>query len=268
VRCRAAAPPTGRATVATPWRRTLGHHLSGEGRHPTGKKELYRAGLPLLTVKVTSYPARQAFPPLLSDDLPDPKGPPIVGSVRPQVMAPDLTGLLRAEPQAGSVAQPQSALLGLSLRHLQALLAPAAPHPPVIDPPTFCGPHFVARHGRSFVRLCGMTHVPTPYYPQSKGRIESWPQTVRREGLRPLTPHQRHNARRRVTGLVPTYNARHAPGQAAGAGRPNHGSASAPAGQRTAGQAEGASPAAAPSAQAGTGCRLVERADLSFGAIP
>jgi len=35
------------------------------------------------------------------------------------------------------------------------------------------GPQFIAKDFKEFIRLCGMTHVRTsPYYPQSKGKVE------------------------------------------------------------------------------------------------
>ena len=37
------------------------------------------------------------------------------------------------------------------------------------------GPQFIALAFKSFIRLCGMTHVRTsPFYPQSNGKIERW----------------------------------------------------------------------------------------------
>jgi len=69
------------------------------------------------------------------------------------------------------------------------------------------GPQFVARDFKSFVRLCGMTHVRTaPYYPQSNGKVERWHQTVKRECIRPKTPLSLADARRVVAGFVWTYN--------------------------------------------------------------
>jgi len=42
------------------------------------------------------------------------------------------------------------------------------------------GPQFIARDFKEFIRISGMTHVRTsPYYPQSKGKIERWHKSLR-----------------------------------------------------------------------------------------
>jgi len=44
------------------------------------------------------------------------------------------------------------------------------------------GPQFIARDFKTFIRLCGMTHVRTsPYYPQSNGKIERWHKSLKSE---------------------------------------------------------------------------------------
>ena len=65
------------------------------------------------------------------------------------------------------------------------------------------GPQFVARDFKTFIRLCGMTHVRTsPFYPQGNGKIESWHKTLKRECIRPETPLSVGDARRIVGGYV------------------------------------------------------------------
>jgi putative transposase len=69
------------------------------------------------------------------------------------------------------------------------------------------GPQFIAIEFKSFIRLCGMTHVRTsPFYPQSNGKIERWHQSIKRECIRPKTPTTLVEARRVVTQYVDQYN--------------------------------------------------------------
>src|SRR5215468_7404857 len=52
-----------------------------------------------------------------------------------------------------------------------------------------------------------MTHVRTsPYYPQSNGKIERWPKSLKGECIRPGTPLSLDDARRLVSGYVDHYN--------------------------------------------------------------
>jgi transposase InsO family protein len=70
-----------------------------------------------------------------------------------------------------------------------------------------CGPQFIARDFKEFIRISGMTHVRTsPYYPQSNGKIERWHQSIKREAIRPKTPTCREDARRIVGEYVDRYN--------------------------------------------------------------
>ncbi len=69
------------------------------------------------------------------------------------------------------------------------------------------GPQFVALAFKSFIRLCGMTHVRTsPFYPQSNGKIERWHQSLKRECIRPKTPTNLEEAREVVARFVAHYN--------------------------------------------------------------
>ncbi len=69
------------------------------------------------------------------------------------------------------------------------------------------GPQFVAKDFKSFIRLCGMTHVRTsPYYPQSNGKLERWHGSIKRECIRPAAIESLDEARRRVSDYVEHYN--------------------------------------------------------------
>lgn len=69
------------------------------------------------------------------------------------------------------------------------------------------GPQFIAKEFKSFIRICGMTHVRTsPYYPQSNGKIERWHKSLKKECVRRLTPLTLDDARRAVGEFVVHYN--------------------------------------------------------------
>ena len=69
------------------------------------------------------------------------------------------------------------------------------------------GPQFIANDFKTFIRLCGMTHVRTsPYYPQSNGKIERWHKSLKGEAIRPGTPLCLEDAVRLVDGYVRYYN--------------------------------------------------------------
>jgi transposase InsO family protein len=69
------------------------------------------------------------------------------------------------------------------------------------------GPQFVAREFTQFIRISGMDHVRTsPYYPQSNGKIERWHGSLKAEAIRPKTPLNLEDARRRVGAFVEEYN--------------------------------------------------------------
>ena len=71
------------------------------------------------------------------------------------------------------------------------------------------GPQFIAKDFKTFIRICGMTHVRTsPYYPQSNGKIERWHQSLKRECIRPGTPLTLEDARRLIAAYVEHYNTR------------------------------------------------------------
>ena len=69
------------------------------------------------------------------------------------------------------------------------------------------GPQFIARDFKEFTRLTGITHVRTsPYYPQSNGKLERWHKSLKSEGIRPFSPADLAEARRRVAAYVEYYN--------------------------------------------------------------
>ena len=69
------------------------------------------------------------------------------------------------------------------------------------------GPQFIAKEFKSFIRVCGMTHVRTaPYYPQSNGKIERRHRTIKSNCIRPGTPLTIADARRMVDEFVEHYN--------------------------------------------------------------
>lgn len=69
------------------------------------------------------------------------------------------------------------------------------------------GPQFIAKDFKSFIRICGMTHVRTsPFYPQSNGKLERWHGSLKRECVRSAAIESLDEARRKVTQYVDHYN--------------------------------------------------------------
>ncbi len=69
------------------------------------------------------------------------------------------------------------------------------------------GPQFIAKDFKTFIRICGMTHVRTsPYYPQSNGKLERWHKSLKSECIRPGTPLSLEDTRRLVADYVAYYN--------------------------------------------------------------
>lgn len=69
------------------------------------------------------------------------------------------------------------------------------------------GPQFIAKDFKEFIRIAGMTHVKTsPYYPQSNGKLERFPGTLKGDCLRPGTPLSLEDARRIVANFATYYN--------------------------------------------------------------
>jgi len=69
------------------------------------------------------------------------------------------------------------------------------------------GPQFIAKDFKTYVRLCGMTHVRTsPFYPQSNGKLEAWHKSLKKECIRPRAPESFEAAKHAVTRFVTEYN--------------------------------------------------------------
>ena len=69
------------------------------------------------------------------------------------------------------------------------------------------GPQFIAKEFKSFISMCGMTHVRTsPFYPQSNGKLERFHQSYKQECVRSKTPLSIEDARRETEKYVNHYN--------------------------------------------------------------
>ena len=71
----------------------------------------------------------------LVDDSEDPELATVVRAHLNQIVRPDVPRILRPQPDAGAVVQPQPAALRLALRHLQAFTPPDPLDPLVVHPP-------------------------------------------------------------------------------------------------------------------------------------
>src|SRR5215471_4870760 len=78
---------------------------------------------------------RQAFAGKLVNDIEHPISASIVGAVLDKVVGPDVIAVLRPQPDARSVGQPQPASFGLFIGDLQPLASPDALDPLVVDYP-------------------------------------------------------------------------------------------------------------------------------------
>lgn len=69
------------------------------------------------------------------------------------------------------------------------------------------GPQFIAKEFKTFIKLCGMTHVRTsPFYPQSNGKLERFHKSYKSECIRPKTPLSMDDAKRETEKYVNHYN--------------------------------------------------------------
>src|SRR5258708_11767119 len=78
---------------------------------------------------------RQAFVGKLVNDIEDPISASIVGAVLDKVVGPDVIAVLRPQPDARSVGQPEPASFGLLIGDLQPLASPDALDPLIVDYP-------------------------------------------------------------------------------------------------------------------------------------
>jgi hypothetical protein len=86
-------------------------------------------------LELARHPDREALVGELVNDVEHAKFPAIVGAVLDKVVGPHVIGVLGAQPQARSIAQPQPPPLGLPGRHFEPLAAPDPLHPLVVDQP-------------------------------------------------------------------------------------------------------------------------------------
>ena len=78
---------------------------------------------------------RQAFMAELVEHVEHPILASVMGAVLDEVVGPDMIALLRPQPDARSVGQPEPAALGLLMRDLQPLALPDTLDPLVVDCP-------------------------------------------------------------------------------------------------------------------------------------
>jgi len=66
---------------------------------------------------------------------------------------------------------------------------------------------FGAKDFKAFLCMCGAIHVyPSPFYPQSDGKIERWHGSLKRERISPGTPLCLEDTRRLARSFVEHYN--------------------------------------------------------------
>jgi len=80
-------------------------------------------------------PDRDAFARELVDDVQHPIFPAIMGAILDEVVGPDMVGMLRPQPHARAVVQPEPPPFGLFGRDLQPLASPDPRHPFGVHPP-------------------------------------------------------------------------------------------------------------------------------------
>jgi hypothetical protein len=80
-------------------------------------------------------PDRQALMGELVDDVEHPVFLSLVGAVLDKIVTPDVVGVFRPQPDAGTIGKPELSLLWLFLWNLEALAPPDALDPLVVDNP-------------------------------------------------------------------------------------------------------------------------------------
>lgn len=61
------------------------------------------------------------------------------------------------------------------------------------------GPQFIAKDFKEFIRVCGLTQVPSsPFYPQSSGKLERWHGSLKDECIRRTCPSTKEEAEQRI----------------------------------------------------------------------
>ncbi len=92
-----------------------------------------RAGMSRALLKLRALV--QALTRALVQDVEGSKGPPLMGPVMNEVVGRDMVRVLGAQPDTGSVVQPQTSPLRVFAGHLQPLAPPQALDPLVVDRP-------------------------------------------------------------------------------------------------------------------------------------
>ena len=87
-------------------------------------------------LELAIHPDGQALVCELVDDVEHPEFPSLVRAIFDEVVRPHMIAVLRPQPNAGALVEPQTATLGLSRRHLQPLASPDPLDPLVVDQPT------------------------------------------------------------------------------------------------------------------------------------
>jgi hypothetical protein len=118
----------------------LGHELRSVigpdvARHPAQDEEVGQNINHVEGLELAIDADRQAFVGELVDDVEHPVLPSIMGPVFHEVVGPDVIALLRPQPDARSVIEPQPAALGLLPWNLQSFAQPDPFDPFVIDQP-------------------------------------------------------------------------------------------------------------------------------------
>jgi len=93
-----------------------------------GNEQLGKQRQHVIAVEPPGDQDRQTFPAELVDHHQHAKYPAVMGAILDEIVGPDMMAPARPKPDAGSIVQPKSTPLGLSLRHLQALLTPDPLH--------------------------------------------------------------------------------------------------------------------------------------------
>src|SRR5262249_49765801 len=138
---------------------------------------------------------RQAFVGKLVNDIEHPISASIVGAILDKVVGPDMIALLRAQPNARSVGQPESTALGLLRWDLQPLASPDTLDPLVVDYP--------ARLAQQFGDLAIAVAAVLPGKLDNIGRETPLVVTTARDlALCRAMPHRR-DARRHAAALGP-----------------------------------------------------------------
>ena len=96
------------------------------GGRPTRNEQFRQRSQNVFVLELAGDDQCETFPTGFVDDGEDAELPTIMGAALNEVIGPDMPRIFRAQPDARSVVEPQSAPLGLLLRYLQSLTPPDA----------------------------------------------------------------------------------------------------------------------------------------------